>query len=79
MGRNLLATLKNYIVLIEAVTYLPAEYLQKLLAYAEEHDLSDPEPEAAVNIEEVKDATSLFATKHIEEDKEGEEIAAQWL
>ena len=50
-GRNLLASLKNYIVLIEAKSYLTVDYLQKLLRFAKQNNLSDPGPEEPVPLQ----------------------------
>ena len=62
-GRNLVATLRNHIILIEAATYLPAEYLQKLLKYADEANMSDPEPEKPMPLKSGEGSSSAASRK----------------
>nr|XP_026696387.1 uncharacterized protein LOC100175990 isoform X1 [Ciona intestinalis] len=50
-GRDLLASLHNHIVRMEAHAYLPTEYLEKILSIADEFGISELEPEVPIPME----------------------------
>ena len=65
-GYNLLVGLHNHIVLVEAKTYLPVEYLQKLLELDDFKKVVDAVPENAVALKDnnTSETSKLMQNKH---------------